>query len=76
MLKCIILKDNLRYSKKGVSFDDFKSGGLHEKQQQQLGAFKSSHHLLEGRGKFVLRWPVAGPSGCWLLASSLEKEKD
>ena len=53
----------------------FKSGGLHEK--QVVATWNLGNHLsicLETQGnqeKPVSRWPVAGPSGYLLLASSL-----
>jgi len=52
----------------------FKSGGLHEK--HVVATWKLGNHLsirLWTRGnqeKPVPRWPVAGPSGYWFLASS------
>ena len=52
----------------------FKSGGLHEK--HVVATWKLGNHLsirLQTQGnqeKPVSRWPVAGPSGYWLLASS------
>jgi hypothetical protein len=45
--------------------------------QLQLGIWEPSQHLLENRGKPrkpVLRWPVAGPSGC-ILTTSLQSGK-
>ena len=52
----------------------FKSGGLHEK--HVVATWKLGNHLsicVYAKGnqeKPVLRWPVAGPSEYWLLASS------
>ena len=52
----------------------FKSGGLHEK--HVVATWKLGNHLsicLQAKGnqeKPVSRWPVAGPSEYWILASS------
>ena len=52
----------------------FKSGGLHEK--HVVATWNLGNHLsifLQTQGnqeKPVSRWPVAGPSEYWLLASS------
>jgi hypothetical protein len=58
-------------------FDEFKSGGLHEK--HTVATWKLEHHFLEDRGiqmKPVSRWALAGPSGCIMaLAGSPENEK-
>jgi len=52
----------------------FKSGGLHEKHvvaTWNLGNYLSICFYTEGnQEKPVSRWPVAGPSEYWLLASS------
>jgi hypothetical protein len=36
---------------RGENFDEFKSGGLHEKHAVQLGTWEPSQHLLKDRGK-------------------------
>jgi len=52
----------------------FKSGGLHEKHVVAIwnfGNYVSICFWAQGsQGKPVSRWPVAGPSEYWLLASS------
>jgi len=41
---------------------DLILGGLHQKHAVWVG----TEHLLEGSGKPLSTWPVAGPSGCRL----------
>jgi hypothetical protein len=63
-------KHNLMVSLIRHNFDEFTSGGLHEK--HRVAAWKPSPHLLEDGGKPrkpATRWPVAGPSGCILTTS-------
>jgi hypothetical protein len=65
MFNCIIWKNNLvAFTAKGLSYDEFKSGGLHEK--HAVATWGPSQHSIKDRGKPskpVSRWPVAGPSG-------------
>jgi hypothetical protein len=73
-LKKIIL---VAFTAEKFNFDEFKSEGLHEKQQQQLGTWEPSQHLFKDRGKPrkpVSRWPVAGFSGCILTSSQQSDE--
>jgi hypothetical protein len=71
MSNCIIWKNNLAALRAvELNFDEFTSGGLHEK--HAVGTWEPSQRLLENRGKPrkpVSRWPVAGPSGCILTSS-------
>jgi hypothetical protein len=56
-----------QHPEQGMILMYLKSGGLYE-----LGIWETSQHLLKDRRKPrkpVLRWPVAGPSGCMLTTS-------
>jgi len=62
------------YTEYEIGYSKFKSGGLHEK--HVVATWNVGNHLsicfyAQGnQEKLVSRWPVAGPSEYWLLASS------
>jgi hypothetical protein len=73
MSNCIIWENNyMALTAMGPNFDEFKSGGLHEKHAVATWNVGTISVLIKDRGKPrkpVSRWPFAGPTGCVLTSS-------